>query len=447
MRHLLSSTLALALATSGAASAQQLLVVESTNDDVMLFDANDGSLINPSFIDLSPYGAQTPIECIVGPTALYVTDQLSDAIYMFSLDGSTYLGTISGGLDNIRGGCWANNTLYIANSGTGNGAPGPAVVMFDAAGNPLGNFPVGDPFDVVEFQGGLLTCDIAGEDLALWDFAGNSLGLFHDSDGVSGIDFPEQASVRPSTGGILCNGFSAPAGVYDYDSAGVQQNYWTVTTGGRGVFELCNGDIMFTDGNGVYTFDTATVTVTTVLAGVSGRFISSYGSCQPGTAYCFCDINNPTGNAAPCGNFNDGSDANGAGCAHDDSAAGANLDASGMASVTADTLLLVGTRGPVSNSSLFFQANNNLDGTGAAPLGDGVRCAGGGLIRLKVKTTDPSGYADSSPAVITARSASFGHTIQPGETLYYQWWFRDANGSPCSTESNTSNGYKITWTL
>ncbi len=162
----------------------------------------------------------------------------------------------------------------------------------------------------------------------------------------------------------------------------------------------------------------------------------------PGTPYCFGRTDQ--GNPCPCGNDNDGSDPNGAGCAHDDSAAGAALSASGVASVSADTLLLEGSRGPISNSSLFFQANNNLDGSGSF-LGDGIRCAGGGLIRLKVKMTDATGYADSSPAVITTRSASFGHTIVAGETLHYQWWFRDVGGSPCGNESNTSNGYTITW--
>jgi len=167
-----------------------------------------------------------------------------------------------------------------------------------------------------------------------------------------------------------------------------------------------------------------------------------WGAGGPGTAYCFGRTDQ--GNPCPCGNDNDGSDALGAGCAHDDSAAGARLSGSGVASVIADTLLLEGIRGPISNSTLFFQANNNLDG-GGIYLGDGLRCAGGGLIRLKVKLTDASGYADSSPSVITTRSASFGHTIVAGETLYYQWWFRDTNGSPCGAESNTSNGYMVTW--
>ncbi len=164
----------------------------------------------------------------------------------------------------------------------------------------------------------------------------------------------------------------------------------------------------------------------------------------PGTPFCFCDAGNPAGTTAPCGNFNNGSDPHGAGCRHDDSAAGARLHALGNPSVTADTLVLHGLRGPISKWTLFFQANNNVDGSGLF-LGDGLRCAGGGLIRLQTKKTDMSGNASSGPMVISSRSASFGHPIAAGETLYYQWWFRDVNGSPCGTESNTSNGYAITW--
>ena len=47
--------------------------------------------------------------------------------------------------------------------------------------------------------------------------------------------------------------------------------------------------------------------------------------------------------------------------------------------------------------------------------------------------------------MISAVSAAFGHTITAGETLHYQWWFRDINGSPCGSENNSSNGYMITW--
>jgi hypothetical protein len=155
--------------------------------------------------------------------------------------------------------------------------------------------------------------------------------------------------------------------------------------------------------------------------------------------YCTCEQGGT--NTAPCGNFNDATLPLG-GCQHDDSNAGAHMSASGMADLSADTLALHLTRGPTANSALFFQANNNLDGTGAY-IGDGIQCAGGGLVRLQVKTT-VAGAADTTIG-ISAKSAAFGHTIVPGETLYYQCWIRDPAGSPCGNESNTSNGVEVKW--
>jgi hypothetical protein len=164
-----------------------------------------------------------------------------------------------------------------------------------------------------------------------------------------------------------------------------------------------------------------------------------------GTAYCFGDISNPAGNVCPCSNFNDGSDADGAGCANAYFAAGAKLGASGVGSVTNDTVVLSGMRGQPNNSSMFFQANNNLDGN-FVWLDNGVQCAGGGLIRLKVKMNGSGGDADSSPMVITTRSAQFNHVIQAGETLYYQWWYRETDDiCQLDDDANTSNGYSITW--
>ncbi len=163
---------------------------------------------------------------------------------------------------------------------------------------------------------------------------------------------------------------------------------------------------------------------------------------HPGIPYCFG--NTTSGNPCPCGNDNPDLPN---GCGNGTYPGGANLAGSGVASLASDSLILYGTFGQPNNSSMFFQAINNLDGLSIF-LGDGIQCAGGNLKRLKVKTNDANGSADTTPTVISARSAALGYTIQPGDMLYYQWWYRDNNNPPCGlgvNDSNTSNGYQIVW--
>ena len=187
----------------------------------------------------------------------------------------------------------------------------------------------------------------------------------------------------------------------------------------------------------------------TALNPFTGHYMELQGDAaaaptEPGTAYCFGHLG--SGNICPCGNENDNSDTEGAGCANAYFAAGAKLGATGVASITADTVMFQGSRGQPSNSSMFFQANNNKDGA-FIWLDNGVQCAGGGLIRLKVRLNDANGDVDSGNLVVTDRSAHFNHVIVAGETLYYQWWIRE-NADICQLDddANTSNGYEITWT-
>lgn len=162
---------------------------------------------------------------------------------------------------------------------------------------------------------------------------------------------------------------------------------------------------------------------------------------EPGTPYCFGHTDQ--GNPCPCGNDNDQTDPLGAGCENGTFSAGARLWGSGQASVANDTLVLHATRGQPYNSSMFFQARNSLDGAGIY-LGDGIRCAGGYVKRLKVQLNDGNGDADTTPIVISLRSAMLGDTLYPGDARTYQWWFRD-NPGVCGNRSNTSNGYYIIW--
>ncbi len=269
---------ALIAAMAGTASAQQYIMMpDSTSDAVMLFDSFDGSLVNASFIDLTTSGiASTPVNANVVGSEIWVSDQLGDGLMRFDMAGN-HLGNIVGGMDNVRGFEVVGNTVYVSNSGTNNGAPGDAVVTINATTMSItGSFTVGsakngDPFDVLAFQGGLLINDIAGENIENHSLAGGWVSNFHDSDGVTGVDFPEQMNLANDGQSVFVAGFSSPAGIYEYDLSGNQLNYYNVGTGLRGIIELGNGNLMFSDGSGVHVFNTATGGVADIVSG-SGRY-------------------------------------------------------------------------------------------------------------------------------------------------------------------------------
>ena len=430
LRHSLA-TLALA-GLPLAASAQDLMVVDSTADAVLLVSGFDGSLINPSFIDLTVAGSSTPKEALVVGNEIWVSDQLQDKLMRFSLDGTTYLGDVTGPLDNIRGFEVVGSQVYVSNAGTGNGAPGDAVVVFDTAGNLITSWPCDDPFDVLDYNGQLMIADIAGEDLDLHAYDGTFITTFHDSDGVTGLDFPEQIHHAPG-GHVLVAGFSSPSGVYEYDSTGAQVAYHdTVALGGddglRAAYPLGNGHILYTTGSGLYRLDPVGMTTTQLLS-IGGQYINAFG--EPGSAYCFGD---GSGSPCPCGN----SGSAGQGCANG-TGQGGLLGASGSDSVAVDSAVLSGSNLIPGQPGLYFQGDNAVNGGLGVTFGDGLRCAGGAIVRLQVATAGAGGTSATSVPL----AATGG--VSAGQTKRYQLWYRDPSASPCGTGFNLTNGYEITW--
>ncbi|MCF8228234.1 MAG: hypothetical protein K9G58_09905 [Bacteroidales bacterium] len=90
-----------------------LLIPESTNDRVMAFDPVTGDLVDADFIPSDVTNLATPIQAIMNHngTGILVSDQLSDGVYEYDLDGN-FVGIFApaGGvnttmLDNARGIC------------------------------------------------------------------------------------------------------------------------------------------------------------------------------------------------------------------------------------------------------------------------------------------------------------------------------------------------------
>jgi hypothetical protein len=115
------------------------------------------------------------------------------------------------------------------------------------------------------------------------------------------------------------------------------------------------------------------------------------------------------------------------------------MTASGSSSLSAADMVLSSTGLVPSQPGLYFQGNNAIaDGAGVT-FGDGLRCAGGGVIRLQVR------FADSSGTSATSLDIGVKGLVSAGDTKRYQIWYRDPSTSPCGAQFNLSNGFEITW--
>jgi hypothetical protein len=161
--------------------------------------------------------------------------------------------------------------------------------------------------------------------------------------------------------------------------------------------------------------------------------------CQDGGApYCFGTGPSSGGVACPCGNIGTA----GNGCPNSQNPNGARLEAVGLPSRVADSLVLQGSGMPAAASVLYFQGT--LASSGQL-FGDGLRCAVGFTVRLGYRMNTngasllPSG---GSTALHTAGQIPASGAV----TRYYQGWYRDQSPSFCtSLRYNLTNGVAVVW--
>ena len=155
----------------------------------------------------------------------------------------------------------------------------------------------------------------------------------------------------------------------------------------------------------------------------------------PAFGFCFGD---GSGAACPCGN----SGAAGHGCASSIDPAGARLTSTGTPQVSADTLVL-GASGLSNSVVLFFQGTQQQSGGQGAAFGDGLRCAGGSIVRLAA--VQASGGVANYPGVGQV-PVNIKGGVPGGVTRTYQVWYR--NAAPFCTPStfNLTNGLFVSWT-
>jgi sugar lactone lactonase YvrE len=264
-------TVAYTLWVTAAAPAQVFVMMpDSTNNRIVLFDPNTGALVNNNYFALL---GGTPIHAMQVNNEVWVSEQVGDRVARFTLTG-TFLGQIgggtTGGLDNIRGMGQVGNTVYVCNAGTGNTAPGNALVMYDTAGNSQGFFLTPNtpgPFGILDHQGTLLvSANAANDDVHRYSVTGTPLGTFHNS---TSLNFGEQLD-HATNGDVLVAGFSSNNVVRLDPNTGALLGSFTAS-GARGVFQLGNGNILWSSGAGVSIFDVTLGTSSNIYTG-GGRY-------------------------------------------------------------------------------------------------------------------------------------------------------------------------------
>lgn len=163
-----------------------------------------------------------------------------------------------------------------------------------------------------------------------------------------------------------------------------------------------------------------------------GALPTPCGSTQScGIPFCFGD---GCGTACPCGNYG----GIGEGCANS-TGVGARLDGLGTASVSADNLAFDGIQLLPGKSALLFVGNNAVGSGHGTVFGDGLRCAGGSVVRLGVKVPNLSGQASWGPGL----AAKGGWSA--GDRRRFQIWYRDPPSGACGSGFNLSNGIEVTF--
>lgn len=274
------------VASSAFAQSGEILLMDSGRDVVMRLSAFDGSIIQDNFIvDTgagSPFDFQTPNDVDYVGNEIWVTDQATDAIFRFSRAGGylgTIGGTVTGQLDNLRGGAVVGNEYWVTVGGTANGAT-VGIARYDFSGNRLGAFATAgsSPYDVLVRANDVLIGDSAVtgtniRDIDRYDFTGNLLGSFVLS---PGLGFVQQMNLDGNS--VIAAGFSpnnSVPGIYRFDALGAQTGFWSAG-GPRGLTRLGNGNYAFTLSNQLWSLNPNdnSVNLISQINGASFRYFS-----------------------------------------------------------------------------------------------------------------------------------------------------------------------------
>jgi uncharacterized membrane protein len=261
-----------------------LLIPDSAGKRIMAFDPISGDLIDSNFIILEDEPTGTIIHAILGSDgeSFLISDQTRDVVHQYDLSGN-YMGVFApaGGanpdiIDNIRGIALRPNDHLLVTVGAGSNAN--AIAEFDTAGVFQGNFVdngsggLNSPFDIYQrpaidwLVGGITSDAIHRYHLDTGEYL----------DDLAPIDtFPEQIYQAANSNILIANFSGTQAGVVELTTDGelvgiynpAELSYY------RGVYELPNGNLLTTTGDGVFEINREGQLVETKISGVTGRYI------------------------------------------------------------------------------------------------------------------------------------------------------------------------------
>lgn len=179
---------------------------------------------------------------------------------------------------------------------------------------------------------------------------------------------------------------------------------------------------------------------------VAGWVVNGLGASNTGfTSLCDPGVNSVI--ACPCSNPPSGP---GRGCDNSAATGGALLSASGVASLSTDTLLFTTSGETPIATSLVLQGDAFM--ASGIVFGQGVRCVDGTLKRMYVKAA--SGGSITAPnfgagdPTVSARSAAVGDAIPPGQSRWYAVYYRAAHvlgGCPALSTFNVTQTVQVPW--
>lgn len=296
------------------------------------------------------------------------------------------------------------------------------------------------------YLGGRFTsvAGVATLGMARW----SSAGFEAVGSGVSGGSAPSVYTLRVFDEGLgrgtrlFAGGyFTSMDGRPALNVAAFDGSTWTSAAPGGGVDGIVRALEVFDDGQGaslfaVGHFDATNFAVASRLARY-GRFGAS--GCEPTTGTRFC-AGDGSASACPCGNTG----AFGAGCDNSSSTGGAELVARGQAHLNDDTVTLRVERLPMMTMVVLIQGTSRVNSGSGTAFGDGLRCAGGPVVRLGIRVSS-NGTLSFGEEVTGDPALSTAGAVTGPARRNYQAWYRDAQGFCTSSFFNLSNGVELRW--